>query len=51
MRDIDDVNLARVRALVEDGMSLRDIADETGIPKSTVHRLKKKIEVEAGDGE
>ena len=51
MRDIDDVNLARVRALLEDGLSVRDIADETGIPKSTVHRLKKKIEGEAGDGQ
>jgi putative DNA primase/helicase len=51
MRDIDDANLARVRALLEDGLSVRDIADETGIPKSTVHRLKKKIEGEAGDGE
>jgi 5S rRNA maturation endonuclease (ribonuclease M5)/KaiC/GvpD/RAD55 family RecA-like ATPase len=51
MRDIDDANLARVRALLEDDLSVRDIADETGIPKSTVQRLKKKIEGEAGDGE
>jgi Homeodomain-like domain len=51
MRDIDDANLARVRALLEDGLSVRDIADETGIPKSTVQRLKKKIEGEAGDAE
>jgi putative DNA primase/helicase len=48
MRDIEDVNLARVRALLEDDLSVRDIADETGIPKSTVQRLKKKIEAEAG---
>jgi KaiC/GvpD/RAD55 family RecA-like ATPase len=51
MRDIDDANLARVRALLEDDLSVRDIADETGIPKSTVQRLKKKIAVEAVDGE
>jgi KaiC/GvpD/RAD55 family RecA-like ATPase len=51
MRDIDDANLARVRALLEDGLSVRDIADETGIPKSTVQRLKKKIDVEAADAE
>jgi hypothetical protein len=51
MRDIDVANLARVRALLEDGLSVRDIADETGIPKSTVQRLKKKIEGEAGDAE
>ncbi len=42
MRAIEDVNLARVAALADDNMSVRDIADETGIPKSTVHRLKKR---------
>jgi hypothetical protein len=45
-RDIEDVNLARVKALVDDGLSVRDIADETGIPKSTVQRLKNKIAAE-----
>jgi putative DNA primase/helicase len=50
-REIDDVNLARVKALLDDGLSVRDIADETGIPKSTVGRLKKKIQAEVGDGE
>ena len=45
-REIDDVNFARVKALLEDGLSVRDIADETGIPKSTVQRLKKKIEAD-----
>jgi DNA-binding MurR/RpiR family transcriptional regulator len=24
-------------------MSIRDIAEETGIPRSTVHRLKRKL--------
>jgi putative DNA primase/helicase len=47
MREIEDANLARVRALLDDGLSIRDIADETGIKKSTVGNLKKKIE--AGD--
>jgi len=46
MRDIEDVNLARVKALLDDDLSVRDIADETGISKSTVQRLKKKIEAE-----
>jgi putative DNA primase/helicase len=50
MREIEDVNLARVKALLDDELSVRDIADETGISKSTVHRLKKKIEAEAGGG-
>jgi putative DNA primase/helicase len=46
MKDIADAQLSRVRALLDDGLSLRDIADETGIKKSTVHNLKKKIDNE-----
>ena len=41
------MNLARVKALLDDGLTVREIADETGIPKSTVGRLKKQIEAEA----
>jgi hypothetical protein len=48
MREIEDVNKARVKALLEDGMTVRDIADETGLSKSAVARLKKKIEAEGG---
>ena len=44
MREIEDVNFARVKALLDDEMTIRDIADETGIPKSTVGRIKKQIE-------
>jgi putative DNA primase/helicase len=47
-RDIEDANQARVRALLDDGLSIRDIADETGIPRSTVHRIKKAAEAENG---
>jgi putative DNA primase/helicase len=47
LREIEDVNLARVKALLDDELSVRDIADETGLSKSTVHRLKKLIEAEA----
>lgn len=47
IREIEDVNLSRVKALLDDEMSIRDIADETGLSKSTVHRLKKQIEAEA----
>lgn len=46
-QEIEDVNKSRVAALLQDDMSVRDIADETGIPKSSVHRLKKAIEAEA----
>jgi putative DNA primase/helicase len=48
MREIEDVNLARVKALLDDELSVREIADETGIPRSTVQRLKKKIASEEG---
>src|SRR5262249_35912073 len=44
MREIEDVNKVRVAKMLEDGLSVRDIADETNIPKSTVGRLKKQIE-------
>lgn len=43
-KDLEDADLERVRALLEDGLSVRDIAEETGLSKSTVGRMKKKIE-------
>jgi putative DNA primase/helicase len=52
--DIEDSNRARVLALLDDGLSLREIADETGIPRSTIHRIKKAMDAQpggAGDGE
>ena len=42
--EIEDLNRARVKALLDDGMTIRDIADETGIPKSTVGRIKKSLD-------
>ena len=30
--------------MLKDGMSVRDIADEIGVSKSTVHRFKAKID-------
>jgi putative DNA primase/helicase len=47
IHEIADVQKARVEALVADGLSVRDIAEETGIPKSTVHRIKKAMEMSA----
>src|SRR6266508_4030543 len=44
MKAIEDVEGARVMALLADGLSIRDIAEETGISKSRVHRLKQKLE-------
>ena len=37
--EIADVQKVRVEALLADGLSVRDVAEETGIPKSTVHRF------------
>ena len=48
-RELEDANRARVQALLDDGLSVREIADETGIPKSTVHRIKKAIEATGGE--
>jgi AAA domain/Homeodomain-like domain len=47
-REVEDANRARVQALLDDGLSVRDIADETGIPKSTVHRIKKAFQAAEG---
>jgi putative DNA primase/helicase len=43
-REIEDVNRVRVASMLDDNMSIREIADELGIPKSTVHDIKRKIE-------
>lgn len=42
MRDLDDADMARVIALHGDGLSVRDIADETGFSKSKVDRMVAK---------
>jgi putative DNA primase/helicase len=47
MRDLADVDMQRVIDLAREGLSVRDISDETGLSKSTVQRLKIKA-VEAG---
>ena len=46
MREIEDADLARVAALVDDGLSIRDIAAETGISRSKVGRLRKRVRTE-----
>jgi hypothetical protein len=43
-RDIEDVRLAQVRELKAEGLSANKIAEETGIPRSTVQRLIRKLE-------
>ena len=46
MRDLADVNKARVIELLTEGLSIRDAAEEAGMRRSTVHRLKKAAEAE-----
>ncbi len=42
VRSIDDVDLDRVMSLKADGLSIREISQETGLTRSKVHRLLKK---------
>ncbi len=42
MRDIAEADMARVVVLTAEGMSVRDIAEETGFTKSRVSRLQVK---------
>jgi putative DNA primase/helicase len=42
VRELEDAKLARVLALHADELSVREIAEETGIPKSTVDRMIKR---------
>ena len=46
VKDLKDLRFEQVAELVGLGMSIRDIAEETGIARSTVHRLVKKLEAE-----
>jgi transposase len=39
----------RIAALLATGMTVRDVAEEIGISKSVVHRLKQRIEQEAAE--
>jgi putative DNA primase/helicase len=45
-RDIIDVEMEMVSRFLGEGYSIRDIATETGLSKSRVGRIKKKIECE-----
>ena len=50
-KDVEDAREAQIRELVDLKLSVRDIAEELGIPKSTVHRIKKRLEGAKGCGE
>jgi putative DNA primase/helicase len=49
MKQIEDVERARIAALLDLGFSIRSIAEETGIHRSKVLRLKQRIEGEAAE--
>jgi len=46
-RHVEDVQLERVKALRAEGLSYREIEKETGIPKSRVERMAKRMETAA----
>jgi len=41
-----DAKASVVEAMLQDGMAIRDIAEESGMSKSAVHRLKDKLKEE-----
>ncbi|MBZ0215220.1 MAG: AAA family ATPase [Fimbriimonadaceae bacterium] len=43
VREIENVREDRIRELAEEGLSVRDIAEETGIPRSTVSRIQRNL--------
>jgi transposase len=41
-----DAERSRVSALLKDGVSIRDAAEELGLPKGKVERIRKKLKEE-----
>jgi putative DNA primase/helicase len=48
MREIEDAEQARIKRLHDEGMTVREIADETGLSKSVVGRRVKKLQEDIG---
>jgi putative DNA primase/helicase len=44
MSDLEDVEDRRIAELSQNGLSVRDIAAETGLSKSQIHRIQKRIQ-------
>lgn len=44
--EIQEAELEQVKKLMNEGYSIRECAEEMGLSKSTVHRLKKKLDME-----
>ena len=51
IKDVEDAARMRVAALLAAGLSVREIAEEVGIGKSVVHRMRQRIEQEAREAE
>ena len=48
-REIEDAKLAEIKMLVEDGLSVRQIADLINMPRTNTHRLVQKVKAQIGD--
>lgn len=46
LRDLTDVETERVEELTRESMSVRDIAEETGLSKSKINRIQAKLRTE-----
>lgn len=44
IQELDDVELEQLKRLLADGFSIRDCAEEMGMSKSAIHRLKRRME-------
>jgi transposase len=49
VKEVEDRDWTRIAALLGTAMTVRDIAEEIGISKSVVHRIKQKIEQEGAE--
>jgi putative DNA primase/helicase len=46
LADLANAQRDRAEALLRDGVTIRDVSDETGMSRSAVHRLKKRMDAE-----
>lgn len=46
VRDLTDVEAEKVEELTRESMSVRDIAEETGLSKSKINRIQAKLRTE-----
>lgn len=44
VQELVDAEMEELRRLLAEGLSIRECAEELGVPKSTLHRLKKRME-------